>query len=132
MARLIVEAVSQESTSVHQDGYVLVLFVSVSRSGTGAPVNGLTRDNFRICSPLGAVFEINIIDSQEREWEPTDTENAGCYSLQIVRKWAHSGELGEWNKLQAACFGLQVRTTDSDGALHMGQTILRVERCAGA
>ncbi len=28
MARLIVDAVSQESKSVHEDGYVLLLFVS--------------------------------------------------------------------------------------------------------
>ncbi len=127
MARLIVDAVSQESQSVHEDGYVLLLFVSVSRADTGAPVNGLTREHFRVCSPLGAVYEMNILDSREVEWEPADTEAAGCYSLRIVRKWAHSGELSEWNKLEAACFGLQVRADGEDGIAHMGQTALRLE-----
>lgn len=127
MARLIVDAVSQESKSVHDDSYVLLLFVSVSQADTGAPVNGLGHEHFKVCSPLGAVFEINILGSQEVDWEPTDTEAAGCYSLRIVRKWAHSGELSEWNKLESSCFGLQVHAPGEHGAVHMGQTALRLE-----
>jgi hypothetical protein len=130
MARLIVDAVSQESKSVHDDGYVLLLFVSVSHADTGAPVNGLDREHFRVCSPLGAVFEMNILRSQELDWEPADTDAAGCYSLRIVRKWAHSGELSEWNKLEYYCFGLQVHAPGEDGVMHMGQTALRVESLA--
>jgi hypothetical protein len=130
MARLIVDAVSQESKSVHDDGYVLVLFASVSYADTGAPVNGLTAEHFRVSSPLGAVFEMNILGSQEVDWEPADTDAAGCYSLRITRKWAHTGELSEWNKLEASCFGLQVRVPGEDDAVHMGQTTLRQESLA--
>ncbi len=127
MARLIVDAVSQESKSIHDDSYVLLLFVSVSQADTGAPVNGLGHEHFKVCSPLGAVFEINILGSQEVDWEPADTEAAGCYSLRIVRKWAHSGELSEWNKLESSCFGLQVHAPGEGGVVHMGQTALRLE-----
>ncbi len=130
MARLIIDAVSQESKSIHDDSYVLLLFASVSHSETGAPVKGLTAEHFRVCSPLGVVFEMNILGSQEVEWEPADIDAAGCYSLRIARKWAHTGELSEWNKLEAACFGLQVRVTGADGVVHMGQTTLRQEGLA--
>jgi hypothetical protein len=133
MTRLIVDAVSQESKSVHDDGFALLLFVSVSRADTGAPVNGLTKDNFRVCSPLGTVFEMNLLGGHELEWEPTDIESAGCYSLRIVRKWAHTGELSEWNKLDYYCFGLQVQAPDSNGgATHMGQTAVRIESLRGS
>ena len=127
MARLIVDAVAQESKSIHDDSYVLLLFASVSHSETGAPIQGLTAEHFRVCSPLGAVFEMNILGSQEVDWEPADTDPAGCYSLRIARKWAHTGELSEWNKLEASCFGLQVRVPGPDGTLLMGQTTLRQE-----
>ena len=127
MARLIVDAVSQESKSIHDDSFVLLLFASVSHSETGAPVKGLTAEHFRVCSPLGSVFEMNILGSQEVDWEPADTDAAGCYSLRIARKWAHTGELSEWNKLESACFGLQVCVTGPDGTTHMGQTALRQE-----
>lgn len=131
MARLIVDAVSQESKSVHEDGYVLLLFVSVCRADTGAPVNGLGREHFRVCSPLGAVFEMNILGAQELDWEPADTEAAGCYSLRVARKWAHNGELSEWNKLESACFGVQVRVPDGRGEVDQGQTAVRIESCGG-
>ena len=128
MTRLIVDAVSQESKSVHDDGFALLLFVSVSRADTGAPVNGLSKDHFRVCSPLGAVFEMNLLGGHELEWEPSDIEAAGCYSLRIVRKWAHTGELSEWNKLDYYCFGLQVQVPDPDSHVaHMGQTAVRIE-----
>jgi len=127
MARLIVDAVSQESKSIHDDSFVLLLFASVSYSETGAPVKGLTAEHFRVCSPLGSVFEMNILGSQEVDWEPADTDAAGCYSLRIARKWAHTGELSEWNKLESACFGLQVCVPGPDGTMHMGQTALRQE-----
>ena len=35
MARLIVDAVSQESKSIHDDSYVSLLFVSVSHADAG-------------------------------------------------------------------------------------------------
>jgi hypothetical protein len=127
MARLIVDAVSQESKSVHEDGYVLLLFVSVSRADTGAAVNGLGRDHFRVCSPLGAVFEMNILAAEELDWEPADTEAAGCYSLRVARKWAHSGELSEWNRLESTCFGVQVRVPDDHGGVDLGQTAVRID-----
>lgn len=129
MARLIVDAVSQESKSVHEDGYVLLLFVSVSRADTGAAVNGLGRDHFRVCSPLGAVFEMNILAAEELDWEPADTEAAGCYSLRVARKWAHSGELSEWNRLESACFGVQVRVPGAGGTIDQGQTAVRIDSC---
>lgn len=127
MARLIVDAVSQESKSIHDDSFVLLLFASVSHADSGAPVNGLNAEHFRVCSPLGAVFEMNILGSQEVDWEPADTDAAGCYSLRIARKWAHTGELSEWNKIESFCFGLQVRVPEEDGTVHMGQTTLRQE-----
>ncbi|MGN6153344.1 MAG: hypothetical protein ACTHOH_15270 [Lysobacteraceae bacterium] len=127
MARLIVDAVSQESKSVHEDGYVLLLFVSVSRADTGTAVNGLGREHFRVCSPLGAVFEMNILGATELDWEPADTEAAGCYSLRVARKWAHSGELSEWNRLESTCFGVQVRVPGIDGTVDQGQTAVRID-----
>jgi hypothetical protein len=81
-------------------------------------------------SPLGAVFEMNILGSQEVDWEPADIDAAGCYSLRITRKWAHNGELSEWNKLEASCFGLQVRVPREDGAMDVGQTAMRQENLA--
>ncbi len=48
MARLIADAVSQESKSVHDDSYVLLLFVSVLQAAdTGGPVNGLGHEHFK-------------------------------------------------------------------------------------
>lgn len=131
MTRLIVDAVSQETKSVHEDGFSLQVFVSVSRADTGAPVNGLSPEHFRVCSPLGAVFEMHLLGGHELQWEPADTEAAGCYSLRIVRKWAHTGELSEWSKLEEHCFGLQVRAPCADGGpQHMGQTAVRIGNSA--
>ena len=66
------------------------------------------------------------------DWEPADVDAAGCYSLRIVRKWAHTGEVSEWNRLESACFDLQVRVSGVGGVVDMGQTALRMESIARA
>lgn len=127
MARLIVEAVSRESTTGPDDGFALLLFVSVSRVDSGAPVHGLGPENFRVCSPVGASFEMHVQGGEELDWEPADTEKSGCYTLRVVRRWAHSGELSEWSGADHFCFGLQVRAPDGETGPHVGQTTVRVE-----
>lgn len=109
MSRLVVEAVSAEYVS-DADVQGLWLFVSVSRASDGAPVTGLTQDNFRICSPLGAARDISIEEvGSAVTWEPADEEAAGCYSLSISYNWGPSGpSTADWIKGEFYPFGIQV------------------------
>jgi hypothetical protein len=125
--RLIVEAVSQEAAALHDERFELPVLVSVSCAQTGAPVSGLGTQDFRVSSPLGTAFAIEVLASDELAWEPADTDSAGCYSLRLVRRWAHSGEAKPWYLQESACFGVQVRQQDGAGRLRQGQTVLRIE-----
>ena len=128
MARLLVEAVSREYTSVDRVWH-LMLFVSVSRADDGSPVTGLKQEHFRICSPLGHVLDMNLVGGSEAQWEPTDTEPAGCYSLSVTRKQETGGPpILEWVKGEFYPFGIQVRVRDrKTKETHLGQTVVRVE-----
>ena len=84
----------------------------------------------RLYGPLASNGRLN--KDRSVDWEPADIDAAGCYSLRIVRKWAHTGEVSEWNRLESACFGLQVRVSGVDGVVDMGQTALRMESIARA
>ncbi len=127
MARLIVEAVSEEYRSVDVVWHLL-LFVSVSRADDGAPVTGLKQEDFRICSPLGSVLELKLLGGSEAQWEPADIESAGCYSLSVIRKWESGGPaIFEWVKGEFYPFGIQVRVRDKAGLAHIGQTVVRIE-----
>lgn len=127
MSRLIVEAVSQE-TSGTDDVYALVVFVSVSDAETGAPVTGLTVENFRACSSIGTVMDISVLGGYERKWEPADTQPAGCYTLRLLRKGETSGEVSKWSENEFYCFGLQAKIPGTrETTAQMGQTVVRVE-----
>jgi hypothetical protein len=126
MSRLIVEAVSSETRFVDLRSR-LELFVSVSRAADGSPVTGLETGDFRFCSPAGTVYGLTLEGGREATWEGT-SEAAGCYSLSVAFK----GEAGrspvrEWVEGEFYPFGIQVRFKDSAGALHAGQTVVRVQ-----
>ncbi|MFZ4507744.1 MAG: hypothetical protein ACOYON_08640 [Fimbriimonas sp.] len=120
MARLIVEAVSGETTG-SDVVYTLVAYVSVSRADTGESVTGLTKANFRICSSIGLVMDPKVIQAYERKWEPEDNELSGVYAIHILR------DLGtpfgdNWTKGQNYGFGIQVRNGED-----IGQTVISLE-----
>jgi hypothetical protein len=126
MSRLIVEAVSSETRFVDLRSR-LELFVSVSRASDGAPVTGLQTKDFRFCSPAGNVYGLTLEGGREAVWEGT-SEAAGCYSLSVAFK----GEGGrtparEWVEGEFYPFGIQVRFKDAAGALHAGQTVVRIQ-----
>lgn len=120
MARLIVEAVTNESTSSDTVSHLL-LFVSVSRADDGTPVTGLTKDNFRISSSIGVVIDPSISSFSEAKWEPGDSELSGCYRLSILR-----GGGQNWFKNELYAFGLQVRVNQGGSPVHFGQTAVSV------
>ena len=128
MARLIVEAVSREYKSADA-AWRLTLFVSVSRADDGAPVTGLALSAFRICSPLGELLDLELLEGREACWEPDDTEPAGCYALDVRRKWEGGGTpVQPWTKGEFYSFGIQVRRHDeASGTTDRGQTVIRVE-----
>lgn len=121
MARLIVEAVTNESTGSDTVSHLL-LFVSVSRADDGRPVTGLTKDNFRISSSIGLVIDPTLSSTlSEAKWEPGDSELSGCYRMSVLRG---GGE--KWTKGQLYAFGLQVRVNEGGSPVHFGQTVVSV------
>ena len=128
MARLILHAVSQESGSVDLV-YQLRLFISVSRAEDGSPVTGLTLENFRVCSRLGASYRFELKDGKETNWEGADRNLSGCYSLGIVRvAQPEDGSLLEWTPGEYYSFGLGVVSSrGASGESDFGQTVIRIE-----
>jgi hypothetical protein len=125
MSRLIVEAVSGESKFI-DIVFHLELFVSVVDANTGAPVSGLLPDHFRLCSPSGKLFDSVIAAGIEASWTRSD-DRSGCYSLGItITKDGDSKKL-EWIEGEYYPFGIQVRFTDENNEIHMGQTVVRVQ-----
>jgi hypothetical protein len=58
--------------------------VSITRADDGAPVTGLTEDNFRIAWHAGDVADAALSGNfQELAWEPGDKEPAGFYQLTL-------------------------------------------------
>lgn len=127
MTRLIVEAVSSETKFVDLRSR-LELFVSVSRAADGTPVTGLKAQDFRFCSPAGTVYGLTLEGGREATWEGAATEGTGCYSLSIAFKpETGRGPAREWIEGEFYPFGIQVRFKDSSGALHLGQTVVRIQ-----
>jgi hypothetical protein len=121
MARLIVEAVTNENTGSDSVGR-LNLFVSVSRADDGTPVTGLTKDNFRISSSIGIVIDPAVSSTvSEAKWEPGDSELSGCYRISILR-----GGGDNWSKGELYAFGIQVRVNEGGSPVHFGQTAVSV------
>ena len=128
MARLIVEAVSAESSTA-KIGFRIRCIVSVSRADDGSSVSGLDEDNFRICCKEGAAIELKVASAEELKWEPSDMAPAGCYVLEISRKVAATGELREWAAGEFYSFGIQARANGrAVGEVHTGQTVVRIDR----
>lgn len=127
MTRLIVEAVSGETKFVDLRSR-LELFVSVARAADGAPVTGLRAQDFRFCSPAGTVYGLTLEGGREATWEGTESEGTGCYSLSIAFK-PESGRnpAREWMEGEFYPFGIQVRFEDAAGAIHLGQTVVRIQ-----
>ena len=127
MTRLIVEAVSGETKFVDLRSR-LELFVSVARAADGAPVTGLKAQDFRFCSPAGTVYGLTLEGGREATWEGTESEGTGCYSLSIAFK-PESGRnpAREWMEGEFYPFGIQVRFEDAAGAIHLGQTVVRIQ-----
>src|SRR5215469_8670282 len=99
MSRLIVKAVSAESTvSASSDGS---LYVSVSRATNGKPVTGLSEKNFR-ATVEGEDLIINAFG--ESLWSHPGGETTGCYSLGI----AFADTTEKWTKGEHYALGLQV------------------------
>ncbi|MEZ4415785.1 MAG: hypothetical protein R3E10_08515 [Gemmatimonadota bacterium] len=106
MARLIVSAVSRESTG--DSWHRLLLYASVSRADDGSPVTGLTKANFRITSNISLVVDPAVWSVHETMWEPGDAIPSGCYLLDI-------GRTEGWGAGHNYTFGIQVRTFDGSG-----------------
>jgi hypothetical protein len=121
MARLIVEAVSNETVSSDLVWH-LQLYVSVSRADDGRPVTGLTQSNFRLCSSVGLVLDPKLSFGSESRWEPDDTELAGCYRLSINR----NAEGAKWTEGEYYAFGLQVIVNEDKVPTHFGQTVISI------
>lgn len=127
MGHLIVEAVSGETRFMDVAGR-LVLFVSVSLPGTGAPVTGLKAQHFRVCAPAGSVYGLTLESAEEARWESPQRETAGCYSINIaLQSDVKIPETREWIEGEFYAFAIQVRCADASGASHMGQTVVRIE-----
>jgi hypothetical protein len=128
MTRLIVEAVSGETKFVDLRSR-LELFVSVARAADGAPVTGLKAQDFRFCSPAGSVYGLTLEGGREATWEGVEGEGTGCYSLSIAFKPEKSGRnpAREWMEGEFYPFGIEVHYQDADGAIHLGQTVVRVQ-----
>ena len=127
MTRLIVEAVSGETKFVDLRSR-LELFVSVARAADGSPVTGLKAQDFRFCSPAGTVYGLTLEGGREATWEGVQSEGTGCYSLSIAFKpEAGRTPAREWMEGEFYPFGIQVCFKDSGGAVHLGQTVVRIQ-----
>jgi len=105
----------------------LELFVSVSDGKTGLPVSGLQPEHFRLCSPVGKLFDMSISSQSEATWDRMADEGAGCYSLGISISKESGKQKVEWIEGEFYPFGIQVRFTDDHNELYMGQTVVRVQ-----
>jgi len=126
MARLIIEAVSGES-KFSDIMFHLELFVSVSDAKTGIPVSGLRPEHFRLSSPVGKLFDMTISSQTEAAWDGVQNDGAGCYSLGVSISKDGGKQKLEWIEGEFYPFGIQVRFTDDQNELYMGQTVVRVQ-----
>lgn len=130
MARLIVEAVSNES----RDGTLglLKVCVSVSRADDGQPVTGLKANNFRITNigldsenppnQEGADYQVLVA---ERTWDPGDTEPSGVYDLVVNRNFGGWAVGRGFKNGEILSFGIQVRQPQRGGDFSgFGQTVV--------
>jgi hypothetical protein len=126
MSRLVVEAVSGESKFT-DIVFQLELFVSVVDANSGAPISGLLPEHFRLCTPSGKVFDMMISAGVETSWARSGGERSGCYALGISIARESGKQNIEWMEGEYYPFGVQVRFTDEQNGVHMGQTVVRVQ-----
>jgi hypothetical protein len=126
MPRLIVEALSGESKFVDIINR-LELFVTVCDAATGTAIPGLQPKHFRICVPHGKLFGVSVDTCMEAVWEPGSTDPSGCYALSIAITKDGGGQPLEWMEGEFYPFGIQVRFSDNNNQVHMGQTVVRVQ-----
>jgi hypothetical protein len=123
MARLQVEACSAEWTS-GDVSYTLLVGISVSHAKDGKAVTGLKEKNFRVASDVGLVKDFKVGTVYEWKWEPSDTEAAGCYQLEI-----NLTPVEKFVKGKRYIFGIQARTFAEDQkpqVIDQGQTIVQL------
>jgi hypothetical protein len=125
MSRLIIEAVSGESKFVDVISR-LELFVTVCHAETGAPISGLQPKHFRLCAPSGKLFGAVVDTCEEAVWDKANTDPSGCYALSIAIS-KEDGHPMEWIEGEFYPFGIQVRYSDSNKLVHMGQTVVHVQ-----
>lgn len=124
MARLIVEAASDEKHDIQTPG--LRVCVSVSRADTGQPVTGLTDKNFRITNinypvalpestPEQAVARDWVVSVLEKTWDPSDKEPSGVYDVRVNFPFDFHLVVHSFTAGETYAFGLQVRTFPSRG-----------------
>ncbi len=141
MARLLVEARTAEWTSGADAPRELLVGVSVSRANNGAPVTGLGVENFRLAAQLGGPGDFAIDQVTEWNWEPGDTEPAGCYQLSIgwnpladavvLLNQPHNPPASGWPFFRGWRYvlGIQARTFDNHTpprVVHQGQTLVEL------
>lgn len=129
MARLIVEAVSYEGNAASYPGNSDApptprrVLVSVSRADTGAPVHGLTVDDFRTSHRHGSNTSLSFSAQSELTW--TDGRPAGAYMLEV--RLQRNGAYEAWapGTLFEFVLGVRVRDTSGDDDAGEPETVRR-------
>jgi hypothetical protein len=125
MSRLIIEAVSGESKFT-DIVFQLELFVSVSDATTGLSVSGLQPEHFRLCAPVGKLFDVRIVSLDESSFDAPN-EGSGCYLLGVSISKDGGRQKLEWIENEYYPFGIQVRFTDDQDRLYLGQSVVRIQ-----
>lgn len=140
MARLVVEAISNEPTTETKTAgeggsSTLRLLISVSRADDGTPVTGLKKTHFRVFQPDLAVWTIgglvvataSIGLLNELPSGQDVVEGSGLYRAQLVLKLA-SGKQVVFKETEAYSYGIQViRRNSKTKAMDHGQTVVRAK-----
>ena len=127
MARLIVEAVSYEGNAVSYPGNQDApptprrVLVSVSHADTGAPVHGLTVNDFRTSHRYGSDTSLEFSAGNEMKW--MDGRPSGAYELRV--RLQRDGVYEEWKPGNLFEFVLGVRVRDTSDDEPEGTRIVR-------
>ena len=115
MARLIVEAISYEGNAVSYPGNSDApptprrVLVSVSRADTGAPVTGLTANDFRTSHRYGYSTSLSFDAESELEWHGGGPSGAYVLEVHLLR----NGQYEDWGPGNLFEFVLGVRVRDA-------------------
>jgi hypothetical protein len=118
MARLVLTAVSGETTIAGDSFNEIEVLVSASRATNGKRVTGLTKDNFRVASPLS----LEVTSCSETRWDPVPTHLTGFYTLGI-----RQNPSAPFTKGATYYFGIQVRTFKGETVVDSGQSVISME-----